>query len=137
MDDSPAVADRTEEFNARYRLVGEAAVRRAERRVIGSNYGATSYTTKAQADELARRLGLRPGKLLLDIGTGAGWPGVYVGASTGCRVVLIDKPLEGLRVASGRMRAEAVAGGAINGVGETLPLADETFDAVTSSDVLC
>jgi len=38
---------------------------------------------------------------------GRGWPGLYFAARSGCRVVLADLPLEGLRVAAGR----AAAGG--------------------------
>jgi hypothetical protein len=40
--------------NARHRVIGRAAMRRAESQVIGCNYGATSYTTRSQADLIAR-----------------------------------------------------------------------------------
>ena len=127
----------TAEFNDRYRVIGEPAMRRAELSVIGSDYGATSYTTREQADELALRLELEPGRLLLDVGTGAGWPGVYLADTTGCRVVLVDLPFEGLTAASGRMDAVGVEGALVNASGETLPFKDGVFDAVTHSDVLC
>jgi cyclopropane fatty-acyl-phospholipid synthase-like methyltransferase len=129
--------DPTAEFNERYRVVGNPATRRAEVRVIGCDYGATSYTTRDQADRLARKLALGPEKLLLDIGSGAGWPGIYLARSTRCRVVLADLPLEGLRVASGRMHQEGVDGGVVAASAEALPLRNEVFDAATSSDVLC
>jgi hypothetical protein len=54
----------------------------------------------AQADTLASGLGLSAGDRLLDLGTGRGWPGLYLAARTGCRVVLADLPLDGLRVAA-------------------------------------
>jgi len=129
--------DSTSDFEERYRIVGEPAMRRAELRVIGCDYGATSYTTRVQADRLTRLLELAPGKVLLDIGSGAGWPGIYLAHSAGCRVVLTDLPLEGLRVASHRMRHEGVAGGVVAAFGDLLPLRDGMFDAATSSDVLC
>jgi len=129
--------DLTSEFNERYRLVGEPAMRRAEIRAIGSDYGATSFTTRAQADRLAGLLELGPGKFLLDVGSGAGWPGIYLARSTGCRVVLTDLPLEGLQTASRRMQSEGVAGSVVAASGDSLPLRDEVFDAATSSDVLC
>jgi cyclopropane fatty-acyl-phospholipid synthase-like methyltransferase len=91
--------------NQRYRLVEEPAMRSAEMRVVGSDYGATSYTTRAQADRMARLLELGPGRLLLDVGSGAGWPGIYLADSTGSGVVLTDIPFEGLRVAARRVRA--------------------------------
>jgi ubiquinone/menaquinone biosynthesis C-methylase UbiE len=123
--------------NARYRLVERAAMRRAELRVIGCDYGATSYTTRAQADELARRLALAPGRLLLDVGSGAGWPGIYLAAVTGARVVLSDIPWEGLQVAARRVAADRVAGDVVSASAAALPFRDASFDAVTSSDVLC
>lgn len=130
-------SDLTAEYNERYRVVGDPAMRRAEVRVLGADYGATSYTTRAEADRLARLLGLGPGKLLLDVGSGAGWPGIYLARSTGCRIVLTDLPLEGLRAASGRIHDEGVDGSMIAAAGVSLPLKDTIFDATTSSDVLC
>jgi len=132
-----AADDRVAEFNERYRLVAEAAMRRAELAVIGCDYGATSYTTRAQADQLANMLGLGPNSQLIDIGCGAGWPGVYLARSTGCRVVLVDMPLEGLRVAQARLREEGIGGAVVAAAGAELPLADGRFDAVSSSDVFC
>ena len=49
-------------------LAVDPAARRTERRVLGSDYGATSYTTVTQANELADLLALSPRHLLLDIG---------------------------------------------------------------------
>jgi len=129
--------DLTSEFNERYRLGEKPAMRRAEIRAIGSDYGATSYTTRTQADQLAGLLELGRRKLLLDVGSGAGWPGIYLARSTGCRVVLTDLPLEGLRIASRRIQHEGVEGGVVAASGGSLPLTDHTFDAATSSDVLC
>jgi cyclopropane fatty-acyl-phospholipid synthase-like methyltransferase len=63
----------------------------------------------AQADELARALGLSPADRLLDIGTGRGWPGLYLADRTGVVV--------------------AAASG--------LPFRAGTFDAVLHCDVLC
>ena len=125
------------DFDERYSVIGEPAMHRAELAVIGSDYGATSYTTRAQADRVARMLALAPGKLLLDIGSGAGWPGIYLARSTGCRVVLSDLALGGLATARRRMQGEAVAGNVLSASSDSLPLRDDTFDAATSSDVLC
>ena len=46
-------------------------------RSVGADYGADGYIARAQADELADLLELRPGQHLLDIGAGSGWPGPY------------------------------------------------------------
>ena len=66
-------------------------------------YGADGYTTRAEADAIGRALELGPGDLLLDVGTGCGWPGLYLAATTGCRVVATDAPIEGLHRAARRM----------------------------------
>ena len=82
-------------FQERYRNTPSLLARQIEQRVIGGDWGANGYTTMAQADTLARELHLSAGDRLLDLGTGRGWPGLYLAARTGCRVVLTDLPLEG------------------------------------------
>lgn len=129
--------DVTAAHAAHYRIVEEPALRRVERRVIGSDYGATSYTTRDQADLLARHLGLGTGMEVLDVGSGAGWPGIYLAATTGARVVLTDIPLEGLDAASRRLRNDGVDGAVVAATATVLPFRDCAFDGVTSSDVLC
>lgn len=112
---------------------------RVERQVIGADFGADGYTTRGQADELGRRLELGPGVRLLDLGTGRGWPGVYLAKSTGCEVVLLDRPLDGLRGATTRATREQVRGrcAAVAAAGPHLPFRAATFDALTHADVLC
>ena len=122
---------------ARYRIVEDPVMRQVEQRVIGTDYGASSYTTRAQADRLARILGLAPGKRFLDIGSGSGWPGIYLAASTGAEVVLTDIPEEGLEVAARRLTRDGVPGYVVGAAGGALPFRDGTFDAVTSSDAFC
>ena len=43
-----------------------------EREVMGSDYGATSYTTRTEAQGIGQLLRLRPGIRLLDVGAGTG-----------------------------------------------------------------
>jgi len=74
-------------FEQRYGVAAAPVARQLERRVIGGDWGANGYTTMAQADTLASRLGLSAADRLLDIGTGRGWPGLYLAARSGCRVV--------------------------------------------------
>ncbi len=123
------------EFRERYRIVTDPAMIRAERRVIGGDYGASGYTTMKQADELARRLELGPGRLLLDVGSGSGWPGNYLAASTGCDAVLSDPTLEGMAVAAERSRIDHLKTIAVVARGDELPFRESVFDASTSSDV--
>lgn len=126
-------------FAERYRIAPAEVSRRVELEVIGGDWGANGYTTMAQADLLAREVSLRPGTLLLDLGAGRGWPGLYLAASTGCGVVLADVPVEALRLAAGRARAENLAGRAapVAASARSLPFAAGSFDAIVHTDVLC
>ena len=72
------------QFAERYAIATGDVNDRIERSVIGAVWGANGYTTVAQADELGRQLALAPGRRLLDVGTGRGWPGLYLAARTGC-----------------------------------------------------
>ena len=90
--------------------VGAAApvIRELERRVLGIDYGGNSYTTVDQAQRLLEALDLGPGSRLLDIGSGAGWPGLYLARESGCRTVLSDVPIEGLQLARARAAQERI-----------------------------
>lgn len=123
------------EFRERYRIVTDAAMVRAERRVTGGDYGASSYTTMEQADHLAQCLELGPGQRLLDVGSGSGWPGNYLAASTGCAAVLTDPTLEGMAVAAERSSRDGLGTAAVVAYGDQLPFREQIFDSSTSSDV--
>ena len=72
-------------------------------------------------------------------GSGRGWPGLYMAAGTGCRVVLTDLPLEGLRVAANRAASEALAArtGVVAAAASGLPFRAGSFDVIIHTDVLC
>ncbi len=126
-------------FEERYGIALPPVARQIERRVIGGDWGANGYTTMAQADTLARGLGLSATDRLLDLGTGRGWPGLYLAATTGCQVVLTDLPLEGLRAAADRAAAEGLAARAamVVAAASGLPFRAGSFDAIVHTDVLC
>ena len=134
--DAKAVACK---FERSYALGRAAAVRELERCVLGSDYGATSWTTRSEADRVARRLALRPRVRLLDVGAGSGWPGLYLAQRTGCDVTLADVPIAGLRVAIERARNDGLTDRCLTVAadGAKLPFRDCAFDAVSHSDVLC
>ncbi len=124
----------------RERELAHAPVRlEIERRVCGSDYGGTSWTTVDEAHRVAELLRLGPGKLLLDIGAGSGWPGLYLARLAGCDVVLTDIPFYGIRAAAARAAADGLAGACRVAVadGAALPFDSGRFDAVSHSDVLC
>jgi ubiquinone/menaquinone biosynthesis C-methylase UbiE len=125
-------------FRDRYSIAASKAAREVEREVIGANVGANGYTTLRQADLLAERLGLGPDTLLLDVGCGRGWPGLYLAKTTGCRAVLADVPEPALRTAVGRADRDRLGGRAsvVRASGMELPFRPRSFDAVTHTDTL-
>lgn len=110
-----------------------------ERCVRGTDYGATSWMTREQAEGTCLRLGLTPGLRLLDVGAGSGWPGLFFAAATGCDAVLTDLPLSGLRIARSRAERDALERRCrvVAADGAALPLADRSFDRIHHADVLC
>ena len=137
MDDAERAM--VEEFDRQHRLGVAPAMRLVEQAVLGSDYGATSYTTFRQAAQLAERLQLGPGKSLLDLGAGSGWPGLHLAGVTGCRVVLADIPVEGLRVAQQRALADGMVDqcSVVASSGDLSPFRRRVFDAITHTDVFC
>lgn len=126
-------------FRERYALPPSEVVDRIEERVIGATWGANGFTTVEQADELARRLDLAPGRRLLDVGTGRGWPGVYFAGAHGCDVVGSDLPFDALAKAARRADRDGVDErfAAVVAGGVRQPFRAGSFDAVVHTDVLC
>jgi ubiquinone/menaquinone biosynthesis C-methylase UbiE len=125
-------------FRERYGLPTVEASLIVEREAIGANVGANGYTTVAQADLLAKRLRLGPDDLLLDIGCGRGWPGVYLAAETGCRAVLMDLPPPALAAAAKRADDQGLAErvSVVRGSATNFPFAARSLDAVSHTDTL-
>ncbi len=126
-------------FSQRYGEERGDVSRRIELAVIGGDWGANGYTTIVQADQLAAVLQLGAGSMVLDVGAGRGWPGLYLAAMTGCSVVLTDVPVEGLALARERALHEGVVDRTwpINASARDLPCRAETCDAVVHTEVLC
>ena len=60
------------DFARDYEIAQDPLMREIERCVRGSDYGATSWTTREQAENAAVRLELAPGLRLLELGAGSG-----------------------------------------------------------------
>ncbi len=114
-------------------------MREVEASVLGSDYGGTSWTTLAQADQLAEKLKLGPGVNHLEVGSGSGWPGLYLSTRSGCNVTLVDIPMIALEMSRLRAKRDGLQNKAnsIMASGTDLPFRDGAFDTVGHSDVLC
>jgi cyclopropane fatty-acyl-phospholipid synthase-like methyltransferase len=128
-----------ERFTDRVGLCCSPARRAVESVVLGADYGSTGYTTREQADALARHLQLRAGDRLADLGAGSGWPGLHLASTTGCRVIGSDLPLGGMQVARERATLDGLADRAsyVVATGRHQPFRPGWFDAVVHTDVLC
>ena len=128
-----------ETFGQQYELVLSDVMLAMERDSCGSDYGGTSWTTKAEADRVGRLLDLAPGDQLLDIGSGAGFDCFVAAAQVGPsgQVVGIDMTEEMLA----KSRATAKSMGADNvefreGLIEDMPVEDGWADVVISNGVI-
>ena len=126
-------------FARDYELGHLPALQEIERRVLGCDYGGTSWTTRDEAVRILALLGLEPGGRLLDVGSGSGWPALYLAQLAGCDVVLTDTPLTGLQMAIGRAKSDGLERrcGVLAADGAALPFREGVFDAINHSDVLC
>jgi cyclopropane fatty-acyl-phospholipid synthase-like methyltransferase len=132
-------AERQATYDVRYRDDLLNAGLQVEREAVGTDYGNNGFSTVAQADELLRALAIGPGDLLLDVGSGAGWPGLYLAMQSGCRVVVSDLTVPGMRRAGQRATDDGIAGRTTTVVASArhLPFKPDSFDAMVHTDVLC
>lgn len=100
--------------------------------VCGHALAESGYTTRAQAERLVTGLNLTGTPLLLDIGSGRGWPSVHMAEMRPTwRVIASDVPVEGL------VRTRDRVAGVVAASGVQLPFREQVFDAVLHTDVFC
>lgn len=131
--------DDVERFKQRYAVTGDAILLAVEREALGTDYQATAYTTSEQADEIGSDLRLGPGQLLLDVGAGCGWPGLYLAKEYRCAVVSVDLALEGVHLARQRSTQDGLLrrSWAIQASADAIPLRSRSVDAIVHADVMC
>ena len=129
--------ERRELYDARHSLAGADASLVVEAEAVGTDYGNAGFTTKAQADLIAELLDLRSGERLLDVGSGAGWPGLYLARRSGCRVVVSDLSPAGMVQARRRAIADGTSADTVVASARQLPFRPEQFDAIVHTDLLC
>ena len=126
-------------FNSFYQLSTHDVFRKIEQHACGCCYGGNSWTTKEQAEYIGQKLDLSSKSSLIDLGAGAGWPGLYLSSMSGCSLTLVDLPETGLKIAKERSIEDKISRRVKTLVADAseLPFLDQSFDAVSHSDLLC
>lgn len=139
MSDRPDPREHLDFFREKYSRPHADVAREVERAVLGHAVGLSGYTTIEEADRLREVLRLSPSHRLLDVGAGRGWPGSHLAASSGCRLVSADVPVDALRQARSNLQAAGVRDHAetVAADGRAFPFRAERFDAVVHADVFC
>jgi hypothetical protein len=114
------------DFDDYYTCSSLPAMKLLEREVLGCDYGGTSWTTRDQADFLVSSLNLDSNTRLLEVGSGAGWPGLYLSTESGCNVTMLDMPLIALKQAKERAEHDNIIEQVefVNASGASLPFSD-------------
>jgi hypothetical protein len=132
-----AEAELVDRFREYYLNTDNEVLRELERRTLGAAYGGNGYTDIHQVDRFTSLLDVGEGDRVLELGSGAGWPGLYIARTTRSNVVLSDVPWEGVAWGSRRGREEGISVDAVACLGTEIPFRDESFEGVTHSDVMC
>ena len=139
MAQSVAEKKQTARLNEEFRDAQSPVLQAITNQVCDCCYIGNSWTTRNEADMMIEHLCLRASHDLLDIGAGAGWPGLYLALQTGCAVTLLDLPELGLRLAEARAEADGMISqlSTVQGDAADMPFPSESFTAISHSDVLC
>lgn len=131
--------EQTQRFDAIYDQSQSPVMQSITDDVCGCGYIGSSWSTRDEADLVLKHLQLRKSSKLLELGAGAGWPGLHLAKESGCSVTLLDLPETGIALARERaekdgisQQVEAVVADASN-----VPYAPRTFSAINHSDLLC
>ena len=136
---SEAEEKQTARLNKEFRDAQSPTLQAITNQVCDCCYIGNSWTTRSEADVMIERLGLMASHNLLDIGAGAGWPGLYLALQSGCTVTLLDLPETGLRLAEARAKADGMTSqlSTVQGDATDMPFPSKSFTAISHSDVLC
>ncbi len=126
-------------LNSYYGFARSPAVQSVTNKVCDCGHIGLSNATRSEADKIISTLGLDADANLLDLGAGAGWPGLYFAKLTGCHVTLLDMPEDGLKLAAERAIEDGISKRVktVRADASSMPFANRVFSTITHSDVLC
>ncbi|MGE0555539.1 MAG: cyclopropane-fatty-acyl-phospholipid synthase family protein [Gemmatimonadales bacterium] len=133
MDDAPGG------YDAVYREFDSPLWRRIRRHAYGEDIGQHSWTSAAELRDDLSRLGLRPGRRLLDCGCGPGGALVFLIAESGCEGVGLDRSRVAVELAGARAAAAGLTDrfeARVADLDAPLPSDLVDLDAVVAIDVV-
>lgn len=103
-----------------------------------NDIGQQSFITPGYLDELIHRLGIVEESYMLDVGSGAGGPAVYIASKTGCKVAGIDVSDVGVETSEKLAKKSGLGDRTAFYLGDAMamPFEDETFDLAVSLNVM-
>ena len=120
-------------------LARSSVLQRITNKVCDCGHIGLSNANRSEADQIMSEVGMDRKTTLLDLGAGAGWPGLYFAKHSGCSVTLLDLPEEGLKIAAERAAEDGISGQVHieRGDASRMPFENGSFSVITHSDVLC
>jgi SAM-dependent methyltransferase len=129
----------TGRYDANYGNFQTELYAQIRREAFGEDIGQNSWLTSDEHNNFLEWLDLASGKVLLDVGCGAGGPALRIAAITGCSVVGVDvhehAVATAVSLAAQRGFAERTKFHVAN-AGGPLPFSDASFDAITCIDTI-
>jgi len=129
----------TGRYDANYGNFQTELYAQIRREAFGEDIGQNSWLTSDEHNKFLEWLDLASGKILLDVGCGAGGPALRIAAITGCSVVGVDvhehAVATAVSLAAQRGFAERTKFHVANASGP-LPFSDASFDAITCIDTI-
>jgi cyclopropane fatty-acyl-phospholipid synthase-like methyltransferase len=104
----------------------------------GNDIGQQSFITPGYLDEIIRRLDINESSYVLDVGSGAGGPAIYIASKTGCRIAGIDVSDVGVDMSRKLAKRSGLEETIKFYLGDAMktPFADDTFDIAISLNVM-
>jgi 2-polyprenyl-3-methyl-5-hydroxy-6-metoxy-1,4-benzoquinol methylase len=129
----------TARYDANYGKFQTELYAEIRREASGEDIGQNSWLTLDEHNKFLQWLDLVPGKVLLDVGCGAGGPALRIATITGCSVVGVDVHEQAVATAVSLAAQRGLAERAkfhVANAGGPLLFSDASFDAVTCIDAI-
>jgi SAM-dependent methyltransferase len=128
------VSERVDLYDSYYRRFTDGVQHAVRKETYGEDIGQNSWLTADEYARFAGKLGLAPGRHVLEVASGSGGPALHLARTTGCRVTGIDANESGVATAAKLAAGQEGAEFRVADATAALPFPDETFDALLCID---